>query len=254
MTTGTLAAPRHRSWRLTLTTATLLVAVSACSSPGPTPPASQPVGSVVASVPASAPTAPTPTPAPTVPPTPLYTNPPDAQLLAVIPARVGGRAVVKPAPSEFGITPGDIAQPYGDLGLRFRSLAIAFVEPRLLSLYAMRVDGASVTTAQLEPYLAAAGEYVGIQGLHREPWKLVAAGGHLVWQRPEDNATATGTMIYTWAAGDLVFLMLGRDAAVNRAMLAALPGEPPPSPSPQPSTTPAASGSDTPAASPSATP
>ena len=55
-----------------------------------------------------------------------------------------------------------------------------------------------------------------------------------VWVRPEDNATAAGTMIYTWSSGDLVFLLIGVDDAVNRAIVAALPGEPAPSPTPVP--------------------
>ncbi len=42
-------------------------------------------------------------------------------------------------------------------------------------------------------------------------------------------------MIYTWATDGYVFLMIGTDDALNQAMLAALPGEPPPTPSPRPS-------------------
>jgi hypothetical protein len=43
-------------------------------------------------------------------------------------------------------------------------------------------------------------------------------------------------MIYTWAAGNHVFLMIGTDDKINRALLAALPGEtPPPTPTPIPS-------------------
>ena len=75
----------------------------------------------------------------------------------------------------------------------------------------------------------------------------VEAGGHLVWVRPEDNATAAGTMIYTWASGEYVFLLIGVDDAVNRAIVAALPGEPAPSPTPIPtgSGEPSPSASDT---------
>ena len=62
--------------------------------------------------------------------------------------------------------------------------------------------------------------------------------GHLVWVRPEDNATVAGTMIYTWAADEYVFLLIGVDDGVNRAIVAALPGEPPPTPSPVPSRSP----------------
>jgi hypothetical protein len=53
--------------------------------------------------------------------------------------------------------------------------------------------------------------------------------------RPEDNATAAGTMIYTWSSGEHVFLLIGVDDAVNRAIVGALPGEPAPTPSPAPS-------------------
>jgi hypothetical protein len=67
-----------------------------------------------------------------------------------------------------------------------------------------------------------------------------------VWVRPEDNATAAGTMIYTWASDDLVFLLIGVDDAVNRAIVEALPGEPAPSPTPVPSESSSAEPSGTP--------
>jgi hypothetical protein len=82
-----------------------------------------------------------------------------------------------------------------------------------------------VTTRELEPYLEEAGRYVGIAGLVREPWKLRRIGKRITWVRPEDNATALGTHIYTWAAGDVVFLMIGVDEEANRALFRALPGE-----------------------------
>jgi hypothetical protein len=152
--------------------------------------------------------------------------------------------VVKPAADQYGMTPGDVGLRYGEIGARFRSLAVAYIEPRKLSLYAMTVEGDAVRTRDLEPYLATAGRYVGIAGLHREPWKLTAIGDHLTWVRPEDNATAAGTHIYTWASNHYVFLMIGTDEKINQAMLAALPGETPPStPSPSPSSSPGASGS-----------
>ena len=47
----------------------------------------------------------------------------------------------------------------------------------------------------------------------------------MTWERPEDNATVAGTHIYTWAADDYVFLLIGVDDQLNRAMLAALPGK-----------------------------
>ncbi len=226
---------------------TLLLA--ACGSTTPTGSASV---SLPASAAASATPAPTPTPVPTPSPTPSYTNPPDADLEAVIPDTVAGSPVVKPPPDEYGLTPGDVAQAFGPIGSRFRSLALAYVEPRKLSLYAMRVEGQPVKTAELRPYLATAGRYVGIAGLHPEPWKRQTVGGNTVWVRPEDNATAAGTMIYTWAANDYVFLMIGTDAKINAAMLAGLPGEPAPSPSPSPS--PSRSATPSASVSPSTTP
>jgi len=60
--------------------------------------------------------------------------------------------------------------------------------------------------------------------------------GHVVWVRPEDNATLPGTRVYTWVADDLVFLLIGTDEAQNLAMVGGLPGEAPPTPSPVPST------------------
>ena len=51
---------------------------------------------------------------------------------------------------------------------------------------------------------------------HRRARDLGAAGG----QRHR-----AGTHIYTWAADDYVFLLIGVDDQLNRAMLAALPGE-----------------------------
>jgi hypothetical protein len=180
-------------------------------------------------------------------PTPIFSNVPDPALVALIPTEAVGKAVQIPAITEFGITPGDIGEVYGEIGVRFRSLQLAFISRPRLSLYAMRVNPPSVTTAQLEPFLAAAAEYVGIAGLHREPWMLQTIADHVVWVRPEDNATLPGTRVYTWAADDLVFLMIGTDEAQNLAMLGGLPGEAPPTPSPIPSV----SGSPSAAPSPS---
>jgi hypothetical protein len=209
-----------------LTLSALLLMAAACTTPSPSPSTS----------PSPEPTAvPTPTPEPTPVPSPIFSNVPDPALVALIPTEVVGQAVQIPAITEFGITPGDIGEVYGEIGARFRSLQLAYISRPRLSLYAMRVNPPSVTTAQLEPYLAAAGEYVGIAGLHREPWTLQTVAGHVVWVRPEDNATLKGTRVYTWAADDLVFLMIGTDEAQNLAMLGGLPGEAPPTPSPIPS-------------------
>ena len=178
---------------------------------------------------------PTATPSPTPLPTPFFTNHPDPELVALIPSELAGQAVVIPPITEFSITPGDIGQVYGEVGLRFRSLQLAFISRPRLSLFAMRMQRPFATTAELEPYLAEAARYVGISGLHREPWTLQSVADHLVWVRPEDNATLTGTRVYTWAVDGWVFLMIGVDEAQNMAMLAELPGEPAPTPTPLPS-------------------
>ena len=201
----------------------MLVIVAACATASPTPTGS----------PTPVPTAvPTPTPEPT----PIFSNVPDPALVALIPTEVAGRTVQIPAITEFAITPGDIGEAYGEIGVRFRTLQLAYIPPPRLSLYAMRMNPPSVMTADLEPYLAEAARYVGIAGLHREPWTLQTVAGHVVWVRPEDNATLPGTRVYTWVADDLVFLMIGTSEAQNLAMLGGLPGEAPPTPSPAPST------------------
>lgn len=178
---------------------------------------------------------PTATPVPTPVPTPFFSNLPDPELLALIPIEVAGQAVVIPPITEFSITAGDIGQVYGEIGFRFRSLQLAYISQPRLSLFAMRMERPFATTADLEPYLAEAGRYVGIAGLHREPWTLQAVADHMAWVRPQDNATLPGTQVYTWAADSYVFLMIGVNEAQNLAMLAGLPGEPAPTPTPLPS-------------------
>lgn len=222
-----------------------LVALAACSSPAPSPtPAS------VAPTPSPTPVPPTPSPTPTPEPTPRFTNEPDDELAALIPAEAAGAQVIVAPFDEFALTPGDVAVAYGEIGDRFASLVLAYVGAPRTSLYAMRLDGDPVATEDLEPHLATAGRYVGIAGLHREPWVSDVVGGNVVWTRPEDNATALGTHIYTWSSGEYVFLLIGTDDTVNRAIVEQLPGEPAPSPTPVPSAsqTPA---SDAPSASPS---
>lgn len=175
---------------------------------------------------------PTPTPTPTPEPTPRYTNEPDEELAALIPPEAAGVPIVVAPFDEFALTPGDVAVAYGDLGTRFASLVIAYVEQPRTTLYAMRLDGEPATTADLEPYLATAGRYVGIAGLDPDPWSLDDSAGYRVWVRPEDNATAAGTMVYTWAADEFVFLLIGVDDTVNRAIMEQLPTEPAPTPRP----------------------
>jgi hypothetical protein len=228
-TTRSDAARRWRATskgRLAPLSAFLLI-LAACSSPSPTP----------TPEPTPSPTpVPTATPEPTPVPTPIFSNVADPALVALIPTEVVGKTVQIPAITEFGLTPGDIGEVYGEIGTRFHSLQLAYISRPRLSLYAMRMNPPTVRTADLEPYLAAAAEYVGIAGLHREPWTLQTVAGHVVWVRPEDNATLPGTRVYTWAVDDLVFLMIGTDEAQNLAMLNGLPGEAPPSPTPVPST------------------
>ncbi|HYN63239.1 MAG TPA: hypothetical protein VES36_01435, partial [Candidatus Limnocylindrales bacterium] len=59
--------------------------------------------------------------------------------------------------------------------------------------------------------------------------------------RPEDDATVAGTMIYTWAADGYVFLLIGVDDRLNRALFEALPGEKAHAATPRPSASPEAS-------------
>lgn len=240
------AASTTRTLAIALALAGSLIAGCDATVATPTPLATEPA--------VSASPSPTATPSPTPLPTPQYTNPADPALAALIPTEIVDVTVTVPPVDEFAVTPGDFAVAYGDLGLRFTELQLAYVpRPRSLSLFVARVSPPAVTTAQLEPYLATAGQYVGIDGLHREPWELKTLDDRVVWVRPEDNATAAGTMIYTWASGPYVFLMIGIDDTLNQAMFAALPGEPAPSPSPAPTGSPRPSASDTPQASPTAT-
>ena len=209
------------------------MATASCSSaPSPTPTAE--------SRPALT-SGPTPTPSPTAEPTPRFTNEPDPDLEALIPTEAAGATVVVAPSDEFAITPGDIAVAFGDLGNRFSSLVVAYVVKPRTTLYAMRVDPPEVATDDLEPYLATAGRYVGIAGLHPEAWERAVVEGMRVWTRPEDNATVAGTHLYTWSSGDIVFLLIGVDDAINRAIIAQLPGEPAPTPTPVPSSSPTTS-------------
>jgi hypothetical protein len=173
------------------------------------------------------------TPSPS--PTPRFTNDPDPELAALIPGEVNGIPIVVAPFDEFALTPGDIGTAFGEIGNRFASLALAYAEQPRLTLYAMRVEGDPVATDDLEPHLATAGRYVGIAGLDPDPWEAAVVGGHRVWTRPEDNATAAGTHVYAWSSGEFVFLLIGVDDALNQALVAELPGEAAPSPTPAPS-------------------
>jgi len=241
-----MTIPRPASPRPASTAILLLVTVlglGACGANDPTV-SREPTSTSPTSQPTPTPVV-TPVPTPSPIPMPRFTNEPDPELAALIPTEAGGVPVIVAPFDEFALTPGDVATAYGDIGLRFASLAVAYVEQPRTTLYAVRVDGEPVTTDDLEPHLATAGRYVGIAGLDPEPWQRSTAGGHIVWVRPEDNATALGTMIYTWASGEYVFLLIGVDDAVNQAIVAALPGEAAPTPTPVPASSP-------PSASPSA--
>ena len=237
MTLRRLVAPRGR---MVLPIAGVLaLGVAGCSAAAPSPSPT----AVAASASASAtPPVPTPTPSPSPPPTPHFTNPADAGLAALFPSTVAGLPLVVAPTDEFALTPGDVGLAYGEIGLDFASLAIAYVEQPRLTLYAVRTDGDPVSTEDLEPHLATAGRYLGIAGLDREPWELITVADRQVWTRPGDIATAAGTVLYTWSDGEFVFLLIGVDDAVNRALIAALPGEPPPPTTPDPSPDPSASG------------
>lgn len=227
MTFSRLASLRLRgALSLALGAALALAACSAETSPTPDPTAAS-------VVPSASPTAtPSPEPTPSPSPTPRFTNEPDDELAALIPTEVNGVPVVVAPFDEFALTPGDIGVAFGEIGNRFASLALAYVEQPRMTLYAVRVDGDPVATEDLEPHLATAGRYVGIAGLDPDPWEAAVVGGKPVWTRPEDNATAAGTHLYTWSSGEFVFLLIGVDDALNRALVEALPGEPAPSPTP----------------------
>ena len=227
MTFSRLASLRLRG-AMSLALGAALVLAACVDAPTPTPDPTAASASAAPSVrPTPAPTAePTPSPSPTA----RFTNEPDAALAALIPEEVGGVTIVVAPFEEFALTPGDIGTAFGEIGNRFASLALAYAEQPRLTLYAMRVDGDPVATDDLEPHLATAGRYVGIAGLDPDAWEAAVVGGHRVWTRPEDNATAAGTHLYTWSSGEFVFLLIGVDDALNRALVEALPGEPARSP------------------------
>ena len=241
MPTHLLAAARPSPRAIVAGLLLIALGTAACSTAEPGPGSPTPratiaeTGSPTPPILSSPPTA-------TPEPTPRFTNQPDPQLEGVIPATILGARVEKPGPSEFGMTPGDFGINFGDLGLRFESLVVAFIEKPRLSLFAVRVAGPAVDTAELRPYLAAAGRYVGINGLHPEAWRAAAVSGKRVWRRGDDPATLPGTTLYCWSSGQYVFLLTGSSDAANVAMVKALPGQPVPTPTPRPSPTPHASG------------
>jgi hypothetical protein len=235
MPTRRLAPPRSRPAELgAVALVALLVVACTTAEPVRTPAQSGGAQSATASPSPTARPSPTPTPIPT----PRYTNEPDPALDALLPRSAGGAAIVVVPPDQYGLTPGDVGEAFGELGLYFHSLLIGYVAQPRTTVYAVRVEGRKIVTRDLRPHLAEIGEYVGIAGLHPEAWHSAVLPGHLVWVRPEDNATVAGTMIYTWAADEYVFLLIGVDDGLNRAIVAALPGEPPPTPSPVPSRSP----------------
>jgi hypothetical protein len=236
MPTRRLAPPRSRLEELgAVALVALLLVACTTAEPVPTP---APSGAAESATATPSPTAsPSPTPSPI--PTARYTNEPDPALGALLPRSAGGATIVVVPPDQYGLTPGDVGEAFGELGLYFHSLLIGYVAQPRTTLYAVRVEGREIVTRDLRPHLAEIGRYVGIAGLHPEAWHSAVLPGHLVWVRPEDNATVAGTTIYTWAADEFVFLLIGVDDAVNRAIIAGLPGESPPTPSPVPSRSPA---------------
>ncbi len=246
-----LGAPRARRLLRLIGAALLPVVLVACSS------TTQPSGSLPAATPSGMTPAPTPTPTPTPQPTPDYSSHPDATLEALIPDTVDGATVVKPDPTGYGVSPGDMGTAaFGDVGLRFESLVIAYIVKPRLSLYAVRVAPPPVDTADLRPYLVKAGRYIGASNLDPALWKATSVDGKQVWMRGEDEATLPGTTFYCWSSGEYVFLLTGSSDATNRAMIAALPGQPAPTPSPSASAAPGGSAatSSSPASSATATP
>jgi hypothetical protein len=236
MTSRLPAAARPPHTDKSLLAVLLIIGLAACTSVSPSPtPASS-------GAPAASPSAQATPLSPVTPrPTLVYTNPPDPELVALIPTRLGGATITVPPPADFAYTPGDFAPAYGELGLRFRALQVAYVVDPRLSLYVARVEAPFPTTRELEPYLETAAQYVGIAGLHREPWHYRRVAGRVAWVRPEDDATLAGTTIYTWAADGYLFLMIGVDDRLNRALFGALPGEDAPVATARPSASPKAS-------------
>ena len=206
------------------TAAMSALALIACSSTATETPT--PTGSASSSAPTERTPVPTLPPSPTPNPTPRFTNPADPDLAALIPGAVAGVPLTVAATDDYALTPGDVGLVYGDIGLRFTSLVLAYVEQPRLTLYAVRVAPPAVSTADLEPHLATAGRYVGIAGLDSAPWQLTTVGDSEVWTRPGDHANPAGTVLYTWASGDVVFLLVGSDDTLNRALVDALPGAP----------------------------
>ncbi len=233
MTSSRLASLRLRGAVSALLGSALVLSACSASETSPTPSAASPSPPPSVSVTPSPTSEPTPTPTPA--PTPRFTNEPDDELAGLIPEALAGVAVIVAPFDEFALTPGDIGAAYGEIGDRFASLAVAYVEQPRLTLYAMRVEGDPAATEDLEPHLATAGRYVGIAGLDPDPWQEAVVAGNQVWVRPEDNATAAGTQVYTWSSGEFVFLLIGVEDVVNRALIEALPGEPAPSPTAAPS-------------------
>jgi hypothetical protein len=236
----------HR--RRALPAATLLLLAACASGPDPTPEASP-----VQATPRPTPVV-TPTPTPTPLPTPSYTNPADDDLVEMIPPAVGGATVARPSVDVHGLTPGDIGEVFGEIGLHFRSLALAYIESPRLTLFAMRMDEPVAVTEDLEPHLPEIGRYVGVAGLDPDEWELEEVGGRLTWNRPGGDGTLAGTRVYTWIADDLAFLLIGVDDELNRAFIAELPGVPAPTPTPSPRPTGTPAAPDTPSPSPSPSP
>ena len=137
MTSSRLASLRLRGAVSVMLGAALALTACSTATTSPTPnPASASSPPTISATPL-----PTPSPTPSPSPTPRFTNDPDEALAGLIPETVGGVPVVVAPFDEFALTPGDIGAAYGEIGDRFASLALAYVERPRLTLYAVRVEG-----------------------------------------------------------------------------------------------------------------
>ena len=140
MTSSRLVPPRPRAAAIALLG--VVLALGACTF-ADAPRSAEPATPSATTTPSPTPD-PTPEPTPTPAPTPRFTNEPDEELAALIPATAGGAEVIVAPFDEFALTPGDIGLAYGEIGDRFSSLALAYVAEPRLTLYAMRVEGEPV--------------------------------------------------------------------------------------------------------------
>ena len=127
------------------------------------------------------PAGPTPTPSPTPEPDAALHERAGPRPRALIPTEAAG-AVVAVAPSdEFALTPGDIAVAFGEIGNRFSSRSLAYVEQRAARCTRCASTPGAVDRATWSRTLATAGRYVGIAGPRPEPWERPSSSTQRVW-------------------------------------------------------------------------